>query len=214
MTSSPIDPPPDSTDNEETAEKANVSLSALDALARRLAEVEETMRREHERAAHRERVIDRLHAENQELRHGLLEEALTPVRAGLYRLYDNTRRQAARWRAEPPSGEHAASLLEALADELGEILGRAGAERLPVQPGDAYDPVIHRPVRTAPVAPEADGTVVEVLADGFAGVAIPVALDRMDQDPAVASSVFVTTVTDSMGFLAFLGLAVASGLVG
>ncbi len=48
---------------------------------------------------------------------------------------------------------------------------------------------------------------------GLAGVAIPVTLDRLDQDPAVASSVFVTMITDSMGFLAFLGLAVASGLV-
>ena len=38
--------------------------------------------------------------------------------------------------------------------------------------------------------------------------------DRLDQDPAVASSVFVTMITDSMGFFAFLGLAVASGLVG
>ena len=32
------------------------------------------------------------------------------------------------------------------------------------------------------------------------------------EDPAVASSVFVTTVTDSMGFLAFLGLATIAGL--
>jgi magnesium transporter len=39
-------------------------------------------------------------------------------------------------------------------------------------------------------------------------------LERFNQDPAVASSVFVTMTTDSMGFLAFLGLAVASGLVG
>ena len=39
-------------------------------------------------------------------------------------------------------------------------------------------------------------------------------LDRLGADPAVASSVFVTMVTDSMGFLAFLGLATASGLVG
>ena len=39
-------------------------------------------------------------------------------------------------------------------------------------------------------------------------------LDRMDVDPAVASSIFVTMITDSMGFLAFLGLAAATGLVG
>jgi magnesium transporter len=44
-------------------------------------------------------------------------------------------------------------------------------------------------------------------------VLIPVTLDHFDQDPAVASSVFVTMITDSMGFLAFLGLAVLSGLV-
>jgi magnesium transporter len=49
---------------------------------------------------------------------------------------------------------------------------------------------------------------------GLFGVMVPVLLERLDQDPAVASSVFVTMITDSMGFLAFLGLAVATGLVG
>jgi magnesium transporter len=52
-----------------------------------------------------------------------------------------------------------------------------------------------------------------ILVAGLAGVAIPVVLDHFDQDPAVASSIFVTMTTDSMGFLAFLGLAVLSGLV-
>lgn len=55
--------------------------------------------------------------------------------------------------------------------------------------------------------------VINVLVAGLAGVLVPVALERMDQDPAVASSVFVTMITDSIGFLAFLGLAVATGLV-
>jgi magnesium transporter len=49
---------------------------------------------------------------------------------------------------------------------------------------------------------------------GFAGVLVPLALERAGADPAVASSVFVTMVTDSMGFLAFLGLATAVGLTG
>lgn len=56
--------------------------------------------------------------------------------------------------------------------------------------------------------------VCNITIAGLSGVAIPVALDRMDQDPAVSSSIFVTMITDSMGFLIFLGLAVASGLVG
>jgi magnesium transporter len=42
---------------------------------------------------------------------------------------------------------------------------------------------------------------------GCAGVMVPLALERAGADPAVASSVFVTMVTDSMGFLLFLGLA-------
>lgn len=57
-------------------------------------------------------------------------------------------------------------------------------------------------------------TVVNIITAGLAGVLVPVMFDRMKQDPAVASSVFVTMITDSMGFFAFLGLAVASGLAG
>ena len=53
-----------------------------------------------------------------------------------------------------------------------------------------------------------------LLMAGFAGVFVPLGLKRLGIDPAVASSVFVTMITDSMGFLLFLGLATASGLVG
>lgn len=53
-----------------------------------------------------------------------------------------------------------------------------------------------------------------VLIAGFAGVLVPLTLERWGADPAVASSIFVTMVTDSMGFLLFLGLATAAGLTG
>ena len=56
--------------------------------------------------------------------------------------------------------------------------------------------------------------VTNILTAGFAGAAVPLAFDRMNADPAVASSIFVTMITDSMGFLAFLGLATAAGLTG
>jgi len=52
-----------------------------------------------------------------------------------------------------------------------------------------------------------------IIVAGLAGVLVPLALERAGTDPAVASSVFVTMVTDSVGFLAFLGLATAVGLV-
>jgi magnesium transporter len=53
-----------------------------------------------------------------------------------------------------------------------------------------------------------------ILIAGLAGVLVPLTLERLRADPAVASSVFVTMVTDSMGFLLFLGLATAAGLTG
>jgi magnesium transporter len=42
---------------------------------------------------------------------------------------------------------------------------------------------------------------------GFAGAFIPILLERLGADPAVASSIFVTTFTDVCGFLLLLGLA-------
>jgi magnesium transporter len=53
-----------------------------------------------------------------------------------------------------------------------------------------------------------------IMVAGLAGVLVPLAMERAGADPAVASSVFVTMITDSIGFLAFLGLATAVGLVG
>ncbi|MCW3834869.1 magnesium transporter [Sphingomonas canadensis] len=54
--------------------------------------------------------------------------------------------------------------------------------------------------------------LVNIVIAGLAGVIVPLTLDRFRADPAVASSIFVTMVTDSMGFLVFLGLATAAGL--
>ena len=42
---------------------------------------------------------------------------------------------------------------------------------------------------------------------GLAGILVPLGLKRFGSDPAVSSSVFVTTVTDVVGFFAFLGFA-------
>lgn len=49
--------------------------------------------------------------------------------------------------------------------------------------------------------------VINLLAAGFFGASIPLVLKNIGIDPAVASSVLLTTVTDVLGFFAFLGLA-------
>ena len=48
--------------------------------------------------------------------------------------------------------------------------------------------------------------VINLACAGLAGIVVPVALKRFGADPAVASTVFVTTVTDVVGFFVFLGL--------
>ena len=49
--------------------------------------------------------------------------------------------------------------------------------------------------------------VIAMVAAGVSGVIIPVVLSSMGQDPAQSSSIILTTVTDVVGFFAFLGIA-------
>jgi magnesium transporter len=49
--------------------------------------------------------------------------------------------------------------------------------------------------------------IVNLTCAGFAGSLVPIGLKRFGADPAVSSSVFVTWLTDTMGFLSFLGIA-------
>jgi magnesium transporter len=49
--------------------------------------------------------------------------------------------------------------------------------------------------------------IINMFAAALGGILVPLTLDRFGVDPAVASTVFVTTITDVVGFFAFLGLA-------
>jgi magnesium transporter len=62
----------------------------------------------------------------------------------------------------------------------------------------------HRPLLSLAIAL---AIIINFACAGLAGILVPLTLRRLGADPAVSSSVFVTFVTDSIGFLAFLGLA-------
>ncbi len=49
--------------------------------------------------------------------------------------------------------------------------------------------------------------IINLVVAGLAGIIVPVTLEKVGVDPALASGAFVTTVTDVVGFFAFLGLA-------
>ena len=48
--------------------------------------------------------------------------------------------------------------------------------------------------------------ILNMIVAGLFGILVPVSLKKLNIDPALASSVFVTTITDVIGFLSFLGI--------
>lgn len=65
------------------------------------------------------------------------------------------------------------------------------------------------------VAVIASSMIISMVLAGLAGALIPIGLARIGQDPAVASSIVLTTVTDIAGFFSFLGIAtVLAGMLG
>ena len=93
-------------------------------------------------------------------------------------------------------------LSEALGDKIAKLIGADAGEVIVV---DTTSINVHKVIAAA--------MLINIIVAGLAGVLVPLSLERAGADPAVASSVFVTMVTDSMGFLAFLGLATWVGLV-
>jgi magnesium transporter len=49
--------------------------------------------------------------------------------------------------------------------------------------------------------------VINIFAAGFFGAVIPLILKKLNIDPAIGSTVILTTITDIVGFFSFLGLA-------
>jgi magnesium transporter len=49
--------------------------------------------------------------------------------------------------------------------------------------------------------------VINLLVAAFFGTLVPLIMQRLGKDPATSATIFITTATDVLGFLAFLGLA-------
>jgi len=102
----------------------------------------------------------------------------------------------------------ASNAWRAVRRELGIALLNGGTVALVI--GIAVALLFHNPALGVVIAL---AMLTNILIAGLAGVLVPLTLERLKVDPAISSSIFVTMTTDSMGFLAFLGLATVSGLV-
>lgn len=154
----------------ERADELGELREQITTLTSRVDELLTAAGREQERAAFRESVIDRLHAENQLLRRGELDALFQPVRDGVVALHDLARRAAGQYRrTEAPTADRGAALLDTLAEEAADVLARLGVSRIEPVAGEVFDPARHRGVGTAPAGqPWQDNTIAEVSATGFA----------------------------------------------
>lgn len=150
---------------------------------------------EAERAAARERVIERQHADIERLRADERFGLLQPVLVDLCALRNDLLRQAATLPADL-SIERMAGLLRSFADTVEDTLLRCGVEALPREVGTPFAPRRQRVVRVVGIDdPERDGTVAEVVQDGYAEitgdrVVLPsrVAVHRVGASPAQDSN--------------------------
>ena len=138
----------------------------LERVLEQLAQLRVEIAEFHERSAHRETVIDRLHAENQELRAGVHRALLDPVVVDLVRLYEALGNEATR--AKGTAIGTSPAMMASFADDVELILNRCGLEQFGAQPGDPYCPGEHKPLAVVPTDdPRKDRTVAEVIAPGF-----------------------------------------------
>ena len=129
--------------------------------------VQRELRSADERAASRERIIDRLHEDNQKLRTGERRLVLMPVLTDLQRLRNDLLRQAATMPAEV-AGDRMVRLLESYAQSVEQTLERGGVAPIRPQPGEPFDGKKHRPSDVVEATePAAHGRIAVVLADGY-----------------------------------------------
>ena len=130
----------------------------------RLRLIEQQASEFHRRSAHRESVIDRLHAENLELEGAVSRSVLEPVAADLLRLYDALCQEAARLSGAAPDP----ALLRRFAEDVELILDRCGFEPVTAAAGDPLLVGEHAVSSVADTTDQGlDGTVAQVIATGM-----------------------------------------------
>jgi molecular chaperone GrpE len=157
-------PPPDTP---PLPTELDLRLAAVEAA---LAELARRFTEDSDRALARERVIDRQHAEIERLRSLERVGQLRPVVTDLCRLRNGLLRQAGTVPAEM-TGPRVATLLESCAATVEETLERCGVVVLAGEVGAAFAPS-HQQVAAVVETddPERDGTVADVLQDGYAEI--------------------------------------------
>lgn len=136
-----------------------------------ISELTAEVRRYQERAAARERIIDKLHAEVEQLRAGEQNLLLRPVTTDLQNLRRDLLHQA-RTLSDGLSQRQVADLLESFALSAELALERCGSVPIRPDPGTEFSAREHRAVKTVPAgSPQQNERIAAVVSDGYLDVA-------------------------------------------
>lgn len=168
---------PDEAARPEQAElpRAEPAPSAVDPLTDVSATLDRLVtetEKHHQRAKHRESVIDTLHAELEKLRTGDRRGVVRPLLASLARLRDDMLKQAASLPDEFDAAK-AQKLLHSFADSIEITLGDFGVDIYTPELGGEYDPRCHKVVSSAPTAdPALVRRIADVRKDGYQDIEV------------------------------------------
>ncbi len=117
----------------------------------------------------RERIVDRLHQENQDLRAGELWQAVVPVFRDLIRLYDDLDLTALRYEVRTDlDGKEVVRDFQSFRDAVEDLLYRHGVERYTASEGVAFNSKEHKALGVVPTQDEKlDRTLARVVRSGF-----------------------------------------------
>jgi molecular chaperone GrpE len=115
-----------------------------------------------------ERIVDRLHQENQDLRAGELWQAVVPIFRDLIRLYDDLDLTTHRYEARTDLEKEAARDFQSFRDAVEDLLYRHGVERYTASEGVAFNSKEHKALGIVPTQDEnLDRTLARVVRSGF-----------------------------------------------
>ncbi|MBK8565942.1 MAG: nucleotide exchange factor GrpE [Saprospiraceae bacterium] len=119
--------------------------------------------------AHKEKIIDNLHAELQTYKNGLIEKLLRPIFMDIIEVVDDTRRllKDLKAKGEDTNPEKLKKLLESIPDDLEDLLDKHGVEVVQAE-SEAFNPAVQKVVKTVPTPEESlDKQVSERLKNGY-----------------------------------------------
>ncbi|MGW1681165.1 nucleotide exchange factor GrpE [Saccharopolyspora sp. NPDC002376] len=158
---------PETAETPEPVESAEETPDPVAEIAGAVSELTEQLRQHHDRAAARERVIDKLHAEVERLRAGEQNLLLRPITTDLQNLRKDLLHQA---RTLPPelTRQQVADLLESFALSAEQALERCGSAPIRPEVGAEFSAREHRAVKTLPAEePEQHERIALVVSDGY-----------------------------------------------